>query len=62
MCGHFQDFPVAGEPHVDQTAHKNCRGASMLSTRFTTGIGGLFVVTTLLIVVQMYTGIEAFPL
>ena len=39
-----------------------CRGASMLSTRFTTGIGGLFVVTTLLIVVQMYTGIQAFPL
>jgi hypothetical protein len=34
----------------------------MLSTRFTTGIGGLFVVTTLLIVVQMYTGIQAFPL
>jgi len=39
-----------------------CRGASMLSTRFTTGIGGLFVVTALLIVVQMYTGIQAFPL
>ena len=34
----------------------------MLSTRFTTGIGGLFVVAMLLIVVQMYTGIQAFPL
>ena len=34
----------------------------MLSTRLTTGIGGLFVVTTLLLVVQLYTGVEAFPL
>jgi len=38
------------------------QGATMLSTRLTTGIGGLFVVTALLIVIQMYTGIQAFPL
>lgn len=34
----------------------------MLSTRVTTGIGGLFVVTALLLVVQMYSGVQAFPL
>jgi hypothetical protein len=34
----------------------------MLSTRFTTGLGGLFVVTALLLVVQLYTGMMVFPL
>jgi len=62
MCGHFQDFPVASEPHVDQSALSKMRGATMLSTRLTTGLGGLFVVTALLFVVQLYNGMMVFPL
>jgi len=62
MCGHFQDFPVAGEPYLDQTAHENFGGPSMLSTRLTTGLSGLFAVTTILFTAQLITGAQAFPL
>jgi hypothetical protein len=34
----------------------------VLSYRATTGFGGLIVVTTILLAVQLLTGIEAFPL
>jgi hypothetical protein len=34
----------------------------MLSTRMTTGFGGLFAVTTILLAVQFVTGVQAFPL
>jgi len=35
---------------------------TMLSTRMTTGFGGLFAVTTILLAVQLVTGVQAFPL
>jgi len=62
MCGHFQDFPVASESYVDQRTLKNLRGASMLSTRLTTGLSGLFAVTTILFAAQLISGVQAFPL
>lgn len=34
----------------------------MLSARLTTGFGGLFVVTSILLAVQLVTGVQAFPL
>ena len=34
----------------------------MLSTRLTTGLGGLFVVTAFLLVVQLYAGMPVLPL
>jgi hypothetical protein len=36
--------------------------ATMLSTRMTTGFGGLFAVTAILFAVQLATGVQAFPL
>jgi hypothetical protein len=41
---------------------QHCMGAIMLSSRFTTGLGGLFVVTAVLLAVQVATGVQAFPL
>jgi hypothetical protein len=37
-------------------------GAIMLSSRFTTGLGGLFVVTAILFTVQIVSGAQVYPL
>lgn len=65
MTPHVRAFPrLSRGERTDchpQDTHE-LQGAIMLSTRLTTGIGGLFVVTSLLVVVQLYTGVQAFPL
>jgi hypothetical protein len=62
LCGDFQTLPMAVEPRVSQSALIKAGTMMMLSTRMTTGFGGLFAVTAILLAVQLVTGVQAFPL
>jgi hypothetical protein len=61
-------FPVAAAAHHAQRAisiqgiYESKRGLRVLRTRATTGLGGLIVVTAILLIVQAATGIGALPL
>ena len=62
---HLKDFPVAargGEEQMARITSVYSGGQKVLTYRATTGFGGLFVVTTILIAVQAITGVAAFPL
>jgi hypothetical protein len=62
---HLKDFPVAAVAANKQMApivHSSLGGQKVLSYRASTGFGGLFAVTAILLAVQAITGVPAFPL
>src|SRR5688572_168063 len=62
---HLKDFPVAACPsdaQMSATLQRDSGGRKVLSYRATTGFGGLFAVTTILLAIQAITGVGAFPL
>jgi len=63
---HFRDFPVAPQPGSNHTAlhrfiAKQGNGA-VLNSRARTGFGGMITVAAVLLVTQLITGVQAFPL
>jgi hypothetical protein len=63
---HFRDFPVVADPAsadkaaVAFIAKSGERG--VLSSRARTGFGGMITVAAVLLVTQLITGVQAFPL
>jgi hypothetical protein len=63
---HFREFPVAAPGCVEANGGTGSlaleRERPVLSSRAMTGIGGVIVVTALLLAMQLISGVEAFPL
>jgi hypothetical protein len=63
---HFRDFPVAADSlSGDKAAYALSRtqgDGAVLNSRARTGFGGMITVTAVLFVVQLVTGVQAFPL
>ena len=62
---HFPDFPVAaprqsGESAREPSVHSGER--TVVSERLYAGVGGILVVTMILLAVEMISGVQAFPL
>jgi hypothetical protein len=58
---------VAREPNWEDTATQASRGKlkgnkTVLGIRAKAGFGGIFTVSTVLLAIQFFTGVQAFPL
>jgi hypothetical protein len=63
----FQVFLVAGEPSEEHMAtyasSSEVKGdVTVLSSRARTGFGGMITVSVVLLAMQIFTGVQAFPL